>query len=314
MDAKKRLISKNFKKYEIAKKDEFFLKNGVRADALLFTKRDLKKVHNKSYQFKIPPSELNPSTEDAVASFKIIDDELLEKFSPNNIDSGYFWKKAIQTFPLASVVYNPKCKNKTEINDVSLNEIHGATGAIKILDEILNANPDAKMLEIGPGYGSVTNHIVLNHNLNNYYAIDVNPLFKLKHLYKTDGKTIPEQVPYDLSVVYSINVFQHLSPEQRLSYYKQIKERLVPHGKFIFSMFVVHEKNEGLVMKSEEEGEYARLFGTVDSRNNYYTNFFNQFTRCDRLSELVKIFCDLKMDLKFFHSHFNHLCMIATKL
>lgn len=306
METSNQFISRNFKRYKSNKKDEFFLKNGRRADTLLLGRNYVKKINNEIEEVQI-------SNEKIPIAVTIVQDDLIEKLSPNNIDSSYFWKKATEVFPLASVSFSAESKNKSELNENSLNGNHEQAGATNELDKVFKSNPSAKMLEIGPGHGCITNYVALNHNIKNYYAIDVNPLFKFKRLYKTDGKTIPEQIPNDLDVVYSVNVFQHLSPEQRMSYYEQIKERLVPGGKFIFSMFVVTPKMENIIMKFPD-GKFGKLFGMKDKNGNYYTSFFGQFTRCNTLDELEEIFLGLNMKLEIFHSVYNSFYMCATKM
>ena len=290
-----RKINSWFKQYEQMKENDYFLKCGVRADAIMVNSETEQKMEKKEH------------------GITIVADDLIEKLSPNNIDSCYFWKKATEIFPLASVVYDPRCNDKQSLNESAVNGLHKEMCALNELDAVFEKNPNAKMLEIGPGHGSVTNYVALNHNIKNYYAIDVNPLFKFKRLYKTDGKTIPSKVPSDLDVVYSVNVFQHLTPEQRLSYYKQIKEMLVVGGKFIFSMFVVAPDTINLHFRDEKGGVRA-LFGIKDSFGNYYTSFFTQFTKCSKIEELETIFSELNMKFEIVHKWNNSFCMVATKL
>jgi cyclopropane fatty-acyl-phospholipid synthase-like methyltransferase len=183
-----------------------------------------------------------------------------------------------------------------------------------LLKSILEKNESAKILEIGPGYGAIAGFVAENYNLENYYAIDVNPLFKYKKLFKTDGKTIPKQVPNDLDVVYSVNVFQHLTPEQRLSYFEQIKDKLVVGGKFIFSMFVVAPDTEEIMIQDPNSGHIHPIFGFQDKQGNYYTNFFSQLTRCNTMRELIDIFTNLNMKLELISKTANSYCICATKM
>lgn len=290
-------ITNWFKKYKKIKKDEFFLKGEVRADSFLVTEKTKNKINNKNL------------------GITIFSEDYINEISPNNIDSCHFWKKATETFPLSSIVYHPGCKDEIELNEISLKNIHEQIGTLNELEKILINNPSSKILEIGPGYGAITGYISVNHELKNYYAIDVNPMFKFKfkRLYKTDGKTIPNKVPNGLDVVYSVNVFQHLSPEQRMSYYKQIKDKLKVGGKFIFSMFVVDLENEYITFK-RPNGELGFLFGMRDEKGNCYTNFFSQLTKCDRIEELEEIFSQLNMKLEVVHKHLNLYSMVVTKL
>lgn len=311
-------ITRRFQKYNNCKIDDFLLKGGVRVDAFMQSKankRFLKiKTFKRTFNKRLIFPEIHEDCSEKI-SFKrvIIDEELINKLSPNNIDCSHFWKKATEYFPLASIFYNTSCENKSELNDSSL-KAHEAWHTLGLLKDILIKNESAKILEIGPGYGAIAGFIAENHNLENYYAIDVNPLFKYKKLFKTDGKTIPEQVPNDLDVVYSVNVFQHLTPEQRLSYFEQIKDRLVVGGKFIFSMFVVTPDTKELLVMNQGGNEYTPIFGYQDKQGNYYTNFFSQFTRCNTVYELIDIFNNLNMKFELISRVYNHYCMCATKL
>lgn len=302
----KKVIEKKFNVYKSLKKDEFSLKNGERADSFVASEKEKKKIIEKIVTNRVCLEDGSFETKDF--TYSIFEDDLIEKMNPDNIDSSYFWKKAIKTFPLHSIVSSAGCKTVAEVNETSIEYIHRPCGALDILDKIYSENPNAKVLEIGPGYGSITNYIALNHNLKKYYAIDVNPLFKFKRLYKTDGKTIVDKVPNELDAVYSVNVFQHLSPEQRMSYYKQIKEKLVPGGKFVFSMFVVDSETEKIVFDNG-----AFLFGLRDKRGNCYTNFFSQLTKCNRIEEIEEIFRELDMEFEIININFNHYTMCVTK-
>lgn len=306
MDATKQFIRRSFQCYRNMKKDEFLLRGNARADAILmkkgYAKNKLKRV--KLLYTNIPEG----------VGVSIADKSFIDKLSPNNIDSRYFWRKAIEVFPFASICYSPGKTTLKEFNKRAL-EFHISSTSLSQLENVLKTKKHPQILEIGPGYGCVKNFIRDNYSLKNYYAIDVNPLFRFKRLYQTDGKTIPECIPDNLDVVYSVNVFQHLSPEQRMSYYKQIREKLVPGGKFIFSMFVVDNYHENMVFGEEIEGKkiYYRLFGTRDEEGNSYINFFSQLTKCDRIEEVKVIFETLNMDFEVFWNHYNGYHMIATK-
>jgi len=289
-------ISKWFDVYQNVKKDEFFLEGDIRADVSITPQGFDEKFHNSKNGISTYPNSF------------------LNILSPNRVDSSFFWKKATEAFPLASVCYHPGCKDKIELNDMSLKNVHAGSGSLGELIKILDKNPSAKILEIGPGHGAVTNYIALNYNIKNYYAIDVNPLFKFKRLYKTDGKTIPDKIPNNLDVIYAVNVFQHLSPRQRLSYYTQAKKKLAVGGKFIFSMFVVDSENENLKFK-DKDGNVLSLFGVRDKQGNCYASFFTQFTKCSRVEELEKIFKNLNMSFEVTSKmRYNGFHMVATKL
>ena len=77
-------------------------------------------------------------------------------------------------------------------------------------------------------------------------------------------------------MIYSFNVFQHLSKKQRTSYYKDIYKKLKDSGSFIFGMFVRTEENKNWT-----------CWGGADYKGRYYTNFFKQLTEVDEIGELL---------------------------
>ena len=132
-------------------------------------------------------------------------------------------------------------------------------------------------MEIGPGYGII--YAMLNHRYPDiqYYGIDVNPLFDCPTLYHTDGSYITDKIPNDLDIVYSYNVFQHISKKQRTKYYQQIYSKLKEGGEFHFGNFVMTKENKDW-----------RVWGVKDEDENYYISFFKQYTLVDQYDELIK--------------------------
>lgn len=208
----------------------------------------------------------------------IIKKEIIYKLHPDNIDINFFWEYSIKNFPLFSVSNHPDCKNSVDVNKSNF-VFHKITGAIEEVENIFSTKDSVKILEIGPGYGNFYEYLKNNfyESDKKYYAIDVNPLFHLSRLYKCNGKDIPSEVGVLFDLVYSINVFQHLSKNQRSSYYKQIHNILNEEGKFIFSMFLVHPKNVN--------GPYWSYF---DEHGRAYTCMFGQFTEVDTIEEIDK--------------------------
>jgi SAM-dependent methyltransferase len=199
----------------------------------------------------------------------------VDELSPDNIDSRKFWKVATDNFPLFSIAGGiSNIKTIDEVNKATT-ELAISFGCIKALSIQLLLNPKLRMLEIGPGHGNIKNLLADNKLDENYYAIDVNPLFEYPRLYQTDGKNIPDTIPYPMDLVYSVNVFQHLSKAQRTSYYKQIFEVLKDGGVFIFGMFVITEENKNWP-----------CWGTKDTEGNFYCRFFRQLTKIDHIYEL----------------------------
>lgn len=231
----------------------------------------------------------------------IIDKSLVDRLSPDNIDSRVFWKKATELYPLFCICgkkpEEPKEFTKEKINKIN-NDLASGSGAIAQLNEYLMDSPKSsfEMLEIGPGYGNICNITKSVKTVSiNYHAIDVNPLFNHPRLYQTDGSTIPDEIPNNLDFVYSINVFQHLSKKQRSAYYKQIFNKLTIGGMFLFSMFVSTETNKDWP-----------VWGIQDKKGRRYVGFFRQFTEVDFYEEL-------KEELESVGFEFNNVSLHEDK-
>jgi len=203
--------------------------------------------------------------------------EFIDKLSPDNIDTNKFWELATDKFPYFSVAGGIKPHfSIDEVNKSTLtfHKIIGTTDALLDACGMLDGQK-LRILEIGPGYGNIMTLLKTIGVDEDYYAIDVVKLFEHPRLYLTDGKTIPDNVPSELEIVYSVNVFQHLSEKQRSSYYKQIYDRLVVGGSFIFGMFVVTEENKD-----------RNCWGHIDEDGNNYCFFFKQLTKVNHIDEL----------------------------
>ena len=290
-----KVIRKHFKKYKDLKIDEMSIK--------------LKKGVYRGDSFMVEP-DMKIKTLTRGGNRTVVSKNIVNRLSPDKVDSNYFWKKAVNSFPMLSISASPNKKTIKELNEASLKGNHIAQGTLDLMDDLLIENSKSTMLEIGPGYGCIKEYIdeVYIDNSINYYAIDVNPLFKYSKLYKTDGKTISKKIPNKLDLIYSVNVFQHLSNKQRTSYYKQIEERLNEGGKFIFSMFIVTPENENLM------GGNSKLFGFRDRDKNYYCNFFSQLTKVDKIEDLFEEFSNYSMGLQVHGVEGDRGVFIATKI
>jgi hypothetical protein len=208
-------------------------------------------------------------------------EEFIKRLSPDHIDSRKFWKIATTMFPLFSVCGGGDHKTIEDIN-VSTLGLSRDSGTLKPIYDSFVSNPDTKILEIGPGHGGFQKFIKKMFTDENYYAIDVCPLFEHPRLFQTPGHTITHKVPNQLDVVYSMNVFQHLSKKQRSSYYQRIYKKLKKNGIFVFGMFVETEKNK----------EWP-IWGTKDEDGRNYVKFFTQMTEVDREEELMNELTEL---------------------
>ncbi len=222
------------------------------------------------------PKMFRPSED---GSYTVYDKRMLEALHPDKLNSQVFWREATKHFPWIPIVRDAKCQSVEYANSITW-RFHRQPMKW-IAETFYDKDPNTKLLEIGPGYGGVKKHIGIEHGLDNYYCIDVNPLFEYERMFQTDGKTIPDDVPKDLDVVYSGNVFQHLSGTQRRAYFEQSHQHLKPGGAIVFSMFILTPENRDVMNNGK------RLFGNYDKDGNAYSTFFNQFIRIPWKSEVV---------------------------
>ena len=217
----------------------------------------------------------------------LITKERAEELNPDNIDNKLFWKYAVKKFPYYSISRYGNCKSEEDVNKANLN-LAIWNGLIPKLKEKLKSKPNSKVLEIGPGYGNVFNYITDNHQGCNYLAIDINPLFYYDGLFECDGKTIPEELGGNFDFIFSNNVFQHLSKNQRESYYKDIYNKLIDGGEFVFSNFLLAEENKDI----------DSLWSYKDKNGNVYSTFLSQLTPVDSYEELADTLNDIGFSIK----------------
>jgi len=210
------------------------------------------------------------------ASTMLVEDEAVTRFHPSNIDNKNFWKVAKEEYPLLSVCGHP---SKT-IKEVNKNTT-GLPTAFKFLDQIddvaARSTEPINLIEIGFGYGNIFD---LYNGITNYTGIDYTVPRKLKkhdNLHEIDVSGVPENlaIPYHYDVVYSCNVFQHCSQEDRFEYLKQAYDMLKVGGYMMFSAFIWSNKN-----KNEP------YWGIGDMGGRYYTQFFSQLTEVDTENEI----------------------------
>jgi len=263
-------IKKNFELYSNKTESDFWVitQNGNKVPTLttLITKEDEDKI-------------VVTNVDEGYTVYK---KEFVDELSPDNIDSREFWKTATDNFPLFSIVGGIQPFSTIEEVNNSTTLMARQFGCIDALNDEFRRNINLRMLEIGPGHGNIKNLLAKNSLDDNYYAIDVCLLFEHPRLYQTDGKNIPDTIPYPMDLVYSVNVFQHLSKAQRTSYYKQIFEILKDGGVFIFGMFVVTDGNKNWP-----------CWGTRDDNGGLYCNFFKQLTKIDHIKELMSELYDI---------------------
>jgi len=137
---------------------------------------------------------------------------------------------------------------------------------------IANSTEKPTILEIGFGYGNLFFEI---KDKCNYIGIDYvvhKSLKKYKNFIEINESGIPDYLLNEnyVDVLYCVNVLQHCSQKDRFKYFQQGYEALKPGGYFLFTEFIMTEKNKNDI-----------CWGVVDESGRGYTHFFNQLTECD---------------------------------
>lgn len=202
---------------------------------------------------------------------QILKEKAIERFHPNNINNKEFWVECRKNFPLVSVSGAPS-KNIAEVNEKTM-EIPLYTGILDAINTLIESSKTKlSMLEIGFGYGNM--FFELKDKLN-YTGIDYivpNTLKKYKNFIEINQSGIPDYFLDEnlFDIVYSVNVLQHCSQDDRFEYIRQAYRALKSGGHMIFTMFLITQGNKN--------GKY---WGCVDNKGRAYTQFFNQLTECD---------------------------------
>lgn len=219
--------------------------------------------------------------------YKLLKKENIEQLSPDNIDVKFFWKYLNKKFPLFSISQYPNCKTDEDANKANINASKWM-GFHKRLEDLFKKKPNSKALEIGPGYGNYFQEITSNHNLVDYYAIDINKMFYYDGLLECDGSSIPKELGGDFDVVFSINSFNHMSKNQRTSYYKDIHKKLKKGGCFLFTNYLISEHNQ----------HRNDFWAYQDEKGNVYSSFFSQLIPIDDYNTLADELNDIGFSIK----------------
>lgn len=225
---------------------------------------------------------------------------------PEDFNWKQFWIDCKRMFPYHSVSGGKYFDNETKIKGVELNKC-----PILLAEDYKYK----KVLEIGYGYGGAARHF--NTLGFQYYGIDFVSSGTPDDYYGTfieiDKSGIPEELQKQngtFSVVYSENVFQHLTKQQRIEYYEQAYNILEKgNGTFIFSLFT--RNKEGIKeFYSKEENKHVP----------YATSFFGVHTSVpkeeDVLLALIKCgfdYVDIKETIQTQDIRTNYTTFIAKK-
>jgi hypothetical protein len=172
---------------------------------------------------------------------------LVGKLSPDRIDCRAFWRVCDNLFgidPVHNVMVAPEIgqlpypiETRVDANRMNL-RLAKSFGITAFLDE--TAHRRLKVLEIGPGFGSLKSYIETATE-HVYSAVDVCPRFDGVVEATAEGfapDTFMDTSIGSFSYVVSTNVFQHLSSRQRTRWFHDALRLLHDEGLFIFNVLV----------------------------------------------------------------------------
>ena len=200
---------------------------------------------------------------------------------PKDFNWQEFWKDCKEQYPLHSVAGDPYYDNPDKI----ITQEYGQVPMRKFItwrDKTVHRGRKPKVLEIGFGFGGAADRFTTNGY--EYTGIDYVPSRDLSHIngrfITINESGIPKEVldegeSYDL--VYSDNVFQHLTKQQRLDYYNQSYKILRKGGIMYFDLFCKNSVTFRKMYSVEREK-------TLD----YATNFFGVHTYVPYRTEVSK--------------------------
>lgn len=218
------------------------------------------------------------------APLKKLSKKAVERWNPNNIDSIQFWEQAVKYFPI-NAISGSQCMSVEDIHKNHEGLIHHEFFK-KFTDHLQKGE---KVLEIGVGYGSLYKALLKEERINSedWNFLDVIKIIEFDHpnFYLGNGWDIPTKdgIPDKFDVVVSHNCFQHLSEDQRESYFIDVFDRLKSGGRFHFNTFSFDDVDHS----------NAEYFDSIDEDGYPLTNFFGQYTKCmpfhDGVSRLTEI-------------------------
>lgn len=206
--------------------------------------------------------------------------DLVGKLSPDRIDCRAFWRVCEELFgidPVHNVVIAPEVgklpyavETRIDANRMNL-RLAKSFGITSFLEE--NAHRRLKVLEIGPGFGSLKSFIETETN-HAYTAVDVLPRFDDVMEATSEGylpQSLLNSARATYSYVVSTNVLQHFSTRQRSRCYADAQALLHEEGLFIFNLLV----------------DTAKLAPRARDRNgNAWCDHYGQFTEIPKLGAL----------------------------
>jgi SAM-dependent methyltransferase len=221
---------------------------------------DLKITNQTDYQSYLKQVHQTPLTA-----------EQIELLSPDNVDNNDFWRFANEQFGIdciANTKYGASTYTSVTGNRRNLG-LARTIGALNYIEEFKNT--PKRLLEIGAGLGSFKNYIETNTQFD-YVGVDAFPQLVGVEQTTKEG-FLPEKIKnlgQCFDIVYSSNVFQHLSQKQRVQYFKDIYHSLSPDGVFIVNLML---NNNG---------------GYVGADGEKYLCHYGQFTLIPSWSKIIE--------------------------
>lgn len=200
----------------------------------------------------------------------------VDLLSPDRIDNGAFWRLAEELFQTDPVI---NCQMGTpfsieEANKRAMDMYHmcGFTGRLLAMRRQL-ADRKPSLLEVGPGYGAFRSWLATNIPNVEWIGMDVYPKCVGCQELPANG-CLPPMAKYvpALDTVFSNNVFQHLSFDQRRAYYRDVYRLLAPGGLFMFNMML------------DRGGDHPMR----DVFGHHWCRHYGQFTRIERYEDAIQ--------------------------
>ena len=203
---------------------------------------------------------------------KIITREEVELLSPDNINCIDFWKVIEEVFGVDCITNTMHENQKWTPTDCNRRNLGLARqmGALNVIDWCAQFSSQSSILEIGTGYGCLKHYLEPKYCFN-YTGVDVVP--------RVEGviQTTPEGLLPDsikdrkFFIVYSCNVFQHLSTKQRESYINTAWE-LLEKGGFLIIALTLHPFQLPVSGMAEDGNLYMKHYGqftAIPSRTDF---------------------------------------------
>jgi ubiquinone/menaquinone biosynthesis C-methylase UbiE len=224
----------------------------------------------ENLQEKIIPYKVEPY------ALTIIKDQAIKRFHPNKIDNKAFWVRAHQSFPLISVC-GAESKSIKQVNANNTLLSNNMKLLPFLFEKIEKKTTPLTLLEIGFGHGNIFHQI---KDKCEYIGIDYvipQSLKKYKNFIELDKSGIPDYLRDTnyFNIIYSVNVLQHCSQQDRFDYFKQGYNALKPGGYFLFACLIMTKENKDEI-----------YWGIKDKYGRGYMHFFNQLTEVDYQEEL----------------------------